>query len=182
MPNSPAWGAGLCEKLIHNRRVDYEGLFSVQEFFKLIKHYFREKQYDWREYRNIEMQHANGKYIEIELEPWKTSSDYFRSIIRIRIFMREVQEVEMETKGHSLLLNRGKIHMTFEAWLQTDKDVPTSGFGTTTVYRFLRIVTDKWMRKSYISHAKAMVVFDCEYLINLVQSYLNTQSIHGTAW
>src|SRR3989338_6822438 len=108
------------ETLIDNYRVIYEGLFSVGDLYSLIDEYFEEKGYDKREKKNIERVSKEGKFIEIELEPWKKITDYAMSSIRVRMQMHDVKEVEVEKDGVKIKLNQGKVNIVISAYMTTD--------------------------------------------------------------
>ena len=61
--------------VVDRMKIEYEGLFSARELYKLIDNWFFEKGYDKREKKSSESIKPAGKYIEMELEPWKKVTD-----------------------------------------------------------------------------------------------------------
>ena len=96
------------ETVIDKLRLTYEGLFVATDLYQMIDNWFRQKAYDKRENKNIEKVTPDGKYIEIELEPWKKITDYARIVIKIRLIMNDVKEIEMEKDGLKVRMNQGK--------------------------------------------------------------------------
>src|SRR3989338_2725986 len=106
--------------VVNKLRLTYEGLFSVSDFYRFIDEWFEQKSYDKREKKNIETVNEDGKYIEIELEPWKKVSDYAKNVIHVRIIFDHITEVEVEKEGKKVTLNKGKVHIVIDAYLETD--------------------------------------------------------------
>ena len=64
------------ETLIDNYRIQYEGLFSAVDLYTMIDEYFEERGYDKVEKKNIERVSKEGKFIEVEMQPFKRITDY----------------------------------------------------------------------------------------------------------
>ena len=80
------------EIVVDHLRLTYEGLFSVQEFYKMLDTWFRDMGYDKRELKNIERVSPEGKFIEMEFLPWKKITDYAVNEIRLRIILQNIKE------------------------------------------------------------------------------------------
>ena len=84
------------ELIVDHMRIQYEGLFDATELYKLIDRFFRDKGYDKRDLKNVEKVRPQGKFIEIELLPWKKTTDYFKNEIKVRMIMEDLKDVEVE--------------------------------------------------------------------------------------
>lgn len=106
--------------IIDQLRLNYSGLFNLGDMFRTIDAWFYEKGYDRHEKKNEEQILPSGRFVEIELRPWKKTTDYAKNEIRLRIFVKDMKDVEVEKDGVKLRLQQGDIHMIFDAFLETD--------------------------------------------------------------
>jgi hypothetical protein len=158
------------ESLIHKMRLNYEGLLSVKDLYKLIDDWFYEKNYDKKEMKNIERVTPDGKYVEIVLMPWKKVSDYAKNEIQVRIIISDLKDVEVEKDGVKTKLNQGKLQVIFDAYLNTDYE---SRWETKPVYYFVRTIFDKYFYKQWMGGHSATCKGDCLELRDRIKSFLN---------
>ncbi|HLD43549.1 MAG TPA: hypothetical protein VJB08_06225 [Candidatus Nanoarchaeia archaeon] len=158
------------ETVIDKLRLTYEGLFVATDLYQMIDNWFRQKAYDKRENKNIEKVTPDGKYIEIELEPWKKITDYARIVIKIRLIMNDVKEIEMEKDGLKVRMNQGKVHVVMDSYLETDYENRWEG---SPVFYFIRVIFDKFIFKPLTGGWKSEVVHDTNHLYGQIRSFLN---------
>ncbi|TAL56429.1 MAG: hypothetical protein EPN86_02610 [Nanoarchaeota archaeon] len=156
--------------IVDHLRLSYEGLFNVTELYQSIDTFFREKGYDKHEKRNIEMNRPEGKYIEVELMPWKKITDYARHIIRIEMKMFNVKEVDVERNGRKVRMNSGRINIILDGYLQTDWE---NKWETKPMYFFIRTMFDKMLYKSYTNLYEGLLVENVNQLHVMIKSFLN---------
>jgi hypothetical protein len=158
------------EVVVDKLRLTYEGLFSVGELYKMIDEWFRWKGYDKRENKNIEVVKPEGKFIEIELEPWKKVTDYAKNVIKIRIQMNDIKEVEVEKDNTKLKLNQGRVHFVFDGFLETDYEARWEG---KPIFYFIRTVFDKYFYKPFTAGFERGVKEDVMHLHGQIKAFLN---------
>ncbi|MFH1054102.1 MAG: hypothetical protein V1740_06810 [Candidatus Woesearchaeota archaeon] len=158
------------EIIVDRNRLTYEGLFSVIDLYTMIDEFFEDKGYDKREKKNVERVKAEGKYIELELEPWKKLTDYAKSVIKVRILMSDIKEVEVEKEGVKVKLNQGKVQFVFDAYLETDYE---HRWEMKPMFFFIRTLLDKFAFKNYTVSFKNEVKSDLSQLIIMIRSFLN---------
>jgi hypothetical protein len=158
------------EVIIDKLRLDYEGLFSLPELYKMIDEWFEEKNYDKREIKNVERVAQDGKYVEIEIMPWKKVSDYAKNEIRIRMFFSDIRDVEVEKDGVKVKLNQGKIQMVFDAYLTTDYE---NRWEAKPFFFFLRTIFDKYLYEPWQGGFQRGVRKDAMSLHDQIKSFLN---------
>jgi len=158
------------EIVVDKLRLAYEGLFSAKELYNLIDGWFFEKGYDKRENRNTEIVRPEGKYIEIELEPWKKVTDYARNVIKVRIIIEDLKEVVVEKDHHKVKLNHGKLKFVFDAYLDTDYENKWEG---KPVFYFLRTIFDKYIYKPFTIGFETGVKDDLNQLHTQIKAFLN---------
>ncbi len=112
----------------------------------------------------------DGKYIEIELMPWKKITDYARHIIRVEMKLFNVKEVEIERDGRKVRMNTGRVNFVIDAYLQTDWE---SKWETRPLYFFIRTMVDKFIYKSYTNLYEGLLVETTNQLYSLLKSFLN---------
>ena len=88
--------------VIDQLKLNYEGLFNFNEFYRMIEAWFFEKGYDKEERMNEEIHTLTGKVINLELRPWKKTTDYVRNVIKIKIHVSDLKDVEVE-KDNALI-------------------------------------------------------------------------------
>ena len=158
------------ETVINKLRLTYEGLFDAKGLYKLIEEHFEEMNYDKVEKKNIEVVKPEGKYIEIETEPYKAVTDYYKNIIHIRIIMSELKEVEIEKEGIKIVVNQGKLQLVFDGYIQTDY---LNKWESKPQYFFLRTLFNKYFFKPYTKSYYGSVKNDLMSLHSKIKAYLN---------
>jgi hypothetical protein len=158
------------ETIIDKMRLDYEGIFSVAELYKMIDEWFEEKNYDKREIKNVERVSHDSKYIEIEIMPWKKISDYAKYELRLRFFMTDIKDVEVDKDGVKVKLNQGKLQIVFDAYLTTDYEGRWEG---KPWFFFIRTVWDKYVYAPFQSGFQGGVRKDCIELRDRIKALLN---------
>ena len=156
--------------IVDGLNLEYDGLFSARELYMLIDKFFKDHMYDKREVSNMEKVEAHGKFIEIEFQPYRKMSDYVKFIIRIKLSMRDVKEVEIEKDGHKLKVNKGKVRFIFDGFLETDYEGRWEG---KPMYVFVRTVFNKFVYKVYTARFEEMLTQDVDTLYNEIKAFLN---------
>lgn len=160
----------LREIVIDHMRLDYEGLFDARELHHMIDYYFREKGYDKRETKNYEKVTPEGRYIELELTPWKKTTDYIRNIIKVRLIMSSVKDVEIEKDNTKIKLQRGRVQFVIDGFFDYDYD---NRWDYNPVHVFIRTIFDKYFFKTYWDKYKGVLIEDTNMLHNMIKNYFN---------
>ncbi len=157
--------------LVDKHRVQYEGLFVIQDLHKLIDEYFEEKGYDKREFKNAEVVKDNGeRFIEVIFEPWKKITDYAKVGIRLRMILEEVKDIEVEKEGVKVYAHDGKVLITMDVYVDTDYE---DRWGAKSTYQVIRIFFDKYFFKKYTKQYFAEALDDYRMLVYQIKAYLN---------
>ncbi len=158
------------DTVIDKLRLTYEGLFDVKELYNLIDTFFEDRNYDKREIRNIEVVKEDGKYVEIELEPWKKYTDYYRNIIHIRIIMSNIKEVEIEKDKQKIKVNQGKVQFIFDGYIETDYE---NRWESKPLFFFIRTIFNKNIYRPFTMGYHASVRNDVNALYQQIKAFLN---------
>jgi len=156
--------------VVDNMALDYEGLFNAKDYYKLLDGFFAEKNYDKREGLSMEKVEASGKYIELEIEPYRKLTDYAKAVIRVRTKMFNVKEVEVEKDGHKLRLNQGKINILIDGLIQTDYE---NRWTDRPFYVFMRTLYDKFIYKRYMDDYTKYLKDEVGQLHTQLKSFFN---------
>jgi hypothetical protein len=152
-------------------KLNYTGLFSAKELWKLIDGWFKDNGYGDRvEIYHNEMVAKDHKDIEIKYDPYTKVSDYVKleHLIFIKIFGLVKKNVEKD--GHVLKLDHGTIDITFNTFINTDYE---GRWENKPEYFFLRTLIDKFVFKTYTGKYEAMLAQQVDQLKFEIESFLN---------
>lgn len=156
--------------VVDRLKLGYEGLFNAAELYNLIVSYFREKGYEWFEGMNQEEVTPQGKQIKIIMHPFRKASDYYRLLIRIKLHLLDVKEVEVEQDGQTLHVNHGVVRLIIDAYVVSDRKGKWTG---KPFFWFLSIMFDQYLFRSHFSKFETWVQGDVEELHHRIKEYLN---------
>lgn len=158
------------EIVVDKLRLTYEGLFDLRELFKLIEAFFENRNYDKREGKNIEVVKPDGKYLEIEIAPWRSVTDYYKYIIPIRFVGQNIRKVDIEKDGQKISINQGRIQLVFDAIVETDHQ---ARWESKPEFFFLRTIFDKYIYRPYSLGYHGVVKSDLMALHSQIKAFLN---------
>lgn len=156
--------------VIDQRPLSFEGYFRSDELFQIIRRFVKERGYFPLETKNYEEVYPHGRQVNIELKPFKKISDYVKLTLKLRIKFTHLQEEMITIDGHKHKYMKGKVSLVSDALIFSDYQAKWEGAGW--LY-FLRTINDKFIRKDWMSQAKADVGKDLEDLYSEISSYLN---------
>jgi hypothetical protein len=156
--------------IIDNLLLQYEGLFELRELYMMIDKWLRQKGYDKFEKRNHEHVLKDGKYIEVELEPWKKITDYAKIVINMYMHCYNIKDVVVKKDNQDVRMNQGKVKIRFIGYLVTDYESKWEG---KPVFYFLRAVMDKWVYRVSADKFEGAVSEDVKHLYQNVKAFLN---------
>lgn len=156
--------------VIDHMKLSYEGLFDLHELYSLINQWLKDKGFDLREQRNQEHVKPGGKYIEVELLPWKRITDYARHVIRVNIRIRDMKDAVVEQDNIRTNINKGKISVVIDGYLDTDYE---DRWESKPFYFFIRTVFDKFIYRTYSTQYEELLVENVLQLLSTIKSFLN---------
>jgi len=157
--------------IVDHLKFSYDGLFNASELYQLIGGFFFEKNWDYKEKMNQEVITPSGKQVFIELEPWKSSTDYYKLITKIRMIMTDLKDVEVEHEGKTLKLNQGLVRITFDGYVLSDR---WDRWTTQPFTWFLSIIFEKYLFRSHFRKLETWLKSDLDDLLNRIKTFLNT--------
>ena len=156
--------------VVDHLKLKYEGLFNVEELYSVISTFFFEKGWDWNEVLNEELITPEGKQIRILLEPWKSSSEFYKLIARIKLHCNDIKDVEVEHEGKSLKLNQGTVFITFDGYVLSDR---SKKWTEEPFFWFLTIIAQKYFFRNHFKKLEDWIESDIDDLYNKIKNYLN---------
>ena len=157
--------------LVDKHRFKFEGLFIIQDLYKLIDEYVEEKGYDKCELKNAEVVRNDGvRFIELLIEPWKKITDYARSRFKMRMIIEDAREVEIKKNGLKVQAHHGKILFTFDVYVETEYE---KRWSSKSSFAVIRVLFDRFFFKEYTKKYSAEVLDDYNMLVYQIKAYLN---------
>ncbi len=156
--------------VVDHLKFSYEGLFNPAELYNVISSYFYEKGWDWYEKTSQEQVTSTGKQIRLVLEPWKSATDYYKLVIRIKINMTDLKEVEVESNGETLRLHHGMVKIIFDAYVLSDRH---GEWTNSPLLWIMTILSQKYLFRKHYEKMETWVKSDLEDLHQKVKNYLN---------
>lgn len=160
--------------IVDNLKLSYNGLFNATELYQLIDNWLREKGYDKREIRNQEHVTKEGKYVELEMQPWKKITDYANTLIRVEIKIFKLTEVTIQSNGKKIRMNKGRLNIRFDGYLETDYE---HRWEQRPIYFFIRTLFDKFVYASYTHQFENEIAENVNQLYDVVRGFLNLYKI-----
>ena len=160
-----------------DERIEYSGLFSMKEVFRLLDKYFRQKGYDKKIVFDEEYMTPTGKYVHEKITPYKKVDDYIRAMMRIWIYAHDVVEVERTVDGNKVTTNQGKLTMIFDSQMMTDyRDnwvVGDKSGNPRAIYFLVQTIMEKYFYRKRLAHWEGVLRHTLIGAKTEIASYLN---------
>ena len=156
--------------VLENIELKYTGIFDVKEFYKLMDDWFQEKGYDKEVIKHLEEVTDKGKQITMLIAPYRKVSDYLRYVMKIWVYLFDVTEIEVKKDNTKVKLNKGRIMLSFDAFLDTDYE---NRWEQKPLYVFLRSLFDKFIHRQEIEKYEVQLAEEVDTLMTEVKSFLN---------
>jgi hypothetical protein len=119
---------------------------------------------------NQEILTPEGKQIKLILEPYKNITDYFKLVIRMKVNLIDVKDVEVKSDGETIRLNQGLVRFIFDGYVISDRH---NKWESTPFLWFMRVIFDKYIFKQQFNRAERWLLSDLEDLHTRIKSFLN---------
>jgi|SRR3989338_5101239 len=156
--------------VVDHMKVSYEGLFDLHELYTLINQWLKDKGFDSREQRNQEHVRPGGRFIELELLPWKKITDYARHVVRLNIKILGLKDVVVEEDGKRVTLNKGTVNITLDGYLDMDYE---DRWEAKPFYFFIRTLFDKFVYRTYSTQYEELLIENCLQILSTIKAFLN---------
>ena len=152
------------------KKMDFAGIFNIQEVYSLISDFFQTKEYERWERLNEEVVDEEGRQVIVKLFPSKQVSDYMKVVMKVIFQFRDVKDVVIEVDGKKRNMHKGKAKVSIEAYMETDHE---GKMNNSPFYFFVREFFDRFFYRSYVGKAEKKVISDAEQLLLIIKRYFN---------
>ena len=148
----------------------YKGLFDINGLLQTIDKISADRGYAKNEKRRTESVTPTGKEFYMELRPVKKKTDFYVLMIKLRMSINNMRDVEVVKDGKKVILNEGEIRILFDAWTTTDFEFR---WESNPVYYFLRNMFERVVYKVHTDQFLDELVDDTHFFHRNIKAYLN---------
>jgi hypothetical protein len=165
--------------IVNGLTYHYKGIFNMESFLLAYKKSVEVRGYRRHEKRFEELVKENGKDMFLEFRPTKIKTDYIGLMIKIRVEMKDVNDIMIEIDGVPTQFQEGDITLTFDAWVTTRY---AQRWNMNPVFWFIRAVFNKYVYQFPLESGSAgEVAGDCHYVFRQIKAHLNLYKYKVTA-
>jgi hypothetical protein len=150
--------------------LNYEGLFDLKALLKTIDSLAKQRGYAKGEKRREELVRAAGKEFKMELRPSKKKTDYFALMVKLRIHITNMTDVEVVKDDVKTIMNKGNINIIFDAWTTTDYEMR---WEQKPLFYFLRNIFERTIYKFHTDRFAGELIDDTHFIMNNIKAFLN---------
>lgn len=156
---------------VDHLKLSYSGLFDSKEFYEMIDRWFLEKGFDKREMVNQEHFNKDGtRYLEVEMQPWKKTTDYFRHVIKVKIRVLHMHDVQVEHDGKPIKLQQGQLNIAIDGYFESDYE---DRWEAIPLFFLLRTLYDKLFYRDISNEQEEVLVHSITQLHSNMKRFLN---------
>ncbi|MBW2977748.1 hypothetical protein KY331_02800 [Candidatus Woesearchaeota archaeon] len=156
--------------VIDEIELNYSGLFDIHGFLKTIDTITKDRGYVKNEKERKEKITQTGKEIFYELRPVKRKTAFFVLMIKLRIAINNMKDVEVRRDQKKVMLHEGDIKILFDAWTTTDYEFR---WEQKPIYYFLRNLIERVFYKVHTDRFLDELVDDAHFFHRNIKAYLN---------
>ena len=150
-------------------RFTYSGMLDVQDLFKEVDEW-AEHNGDERETKK-KLQHVeeNGKKLDYIYELWKELERDARSVVRLRILIKDLVDFTLERESHIRNMQKGHLLVIIDGFVETDL---SHRWSNKPWYVFLRTIVDKIFWRYWIARYDGYVTTASFDLFNRLHRFI----------
>jgi len=158
------------ELVIDGLELNYTGLFKLSTLLRTIDELLAEKGYSKNEKHREERVRPSGKSFVMELRPTRTMSAYESVMVKMRITISDINEVEVIIDNKKRNVEQGTIHIIFDGWTSTDYEWRWEQKAWVWL---LRGFFEKFFFKVKTRKFHSLLVEDTHHFYNNIKAHLN---------
>jgi hypothetical protein len=156
--------------LVDELRLQYKGIFEVDELFRSFDTVLHERGYIKQEKKADHFNRKEGREIYQEIRPVKEFENDFLATMKVRIKMHNVKDKVVEVDGIKKKFVEGEINMIFDGWTTTFYEF---AWETKPVFVFLRMFVDKYIYRVNFGKYEGEIISDVHYVYDRIKAHLN---------
>lgn len=156
----------------------YNGPLSVEDFYKEVDKWAREKGLEKEIKRKSEEVKSKGKRIEYAVELWKSPAREVKHMIKLRALFDNVREVSQKRRGRYVKFNEANIFVNIDGWVETI--LRSRWTQVNPLYVFFRTLYDKYIwgiGQTITERYEGPVQADCYELHKRLKSFFELYKI-----
>ena len=156
--------------VVHGLELKYKGVFDLNKLLSKIDSLIAEKGYKRVEKKRREYVMEKGKEFSIELRPVKKKTDYHDLMIKIRINIVNLQDVEIVVDDIKKKMHQGEVDIIFDGFTYTDYK---GRWEQTPWYWFVRSMLERIFFQVHTGKYVGELIEDVHYFYNEVRAHLH---------
>ena len=161
------------KQVLYDLRITYNGPIILEDFFRDIDNWIREKGFEKEHKKKMEHVTKNGKRIEWVIEAHHKIDDLHNGIVILRALFDNIQETVIKRDGKKLRINNGDVFIDINGFIQSH--VHGSFFQVKPIYYFTRALIDKFVYRFWSEKLDGAVAADCHDLFKRIKTFFNLQ-------
>jgi hypothetical protein len=157
---------------VSKTRAEYTGIFSVDDYYKLLYDLLRGLGYDVEENKYSHKTSPTGDSMAIEWTAIKKVDDYSAFKIWAKTEVKNLEKVQVQIGGRPFAKNKGSCSMELKCFIVTDYE---NRWEVNPMLKFLKGFYDVYFYKSTFDTWKTKVVLDMHTVENEIKSFFNMQ-------
>jgi hypothetical protein len=160
--------------VFEDRSFTYEGLFRLDEIYKIIEAFLAARDYDKYDQKHIVIEGTQGKIFEIETHFEKEYSDQHSFWFEIDINCSGIKEVTQVLNGEEVTMHSGRFEFNYRGFIKENTSMWHSGdrFGFKVIMNYLGMF---FVFRQHLQKFKKDALGDVDVLQELVWDYFNAR-------
>lgn len=158
------------ENVVGAQVYGYTGIFSAKDLYRMIVNYIEQLGYIYSETKNIENVKSDGKFIFIEMQPFKVATDYAKYVQHVKISIENLKNVKVTIDGVDKQMNEGTVTITVDSFLITDYE---TAWDLQPIYYLIRLIANRYLIQPVTHRWKREIERDSMHLIDNIKAFLN---------
>lgn len=155
--------------LIIKEKVSNSGIFDFSGFYKYAHDWLEDENYGVIEDKYSEKVAGNARNLYIEWTAVKSFSDYFKIEIKIKFYIDNLTDVEVEIDGQKKKANKGVVTVELKGTVIKD---PSSKWDTAPYLQFMRNLYNKYVIPARVESMDEKTMADVKTLKDELKAFL----------
>ena len=161
------------KQVLYDLRTTYNGPFVVEDFYREVEGWIREKGFEKEPKKKMEHVTKGGKKIEWVIEAHHKLDDLHHGVVILRALLDNIKEVVVKRDGKKIKVNNGDVLINIDGFIQSH--IHGSFFQIKPVYYFIRTLIDKFIYQFWSFKWDGVVSGDCHDLFKRLRAFFEVQ-------
>ena len=161
------------KQVLYDLRTSCSGPFIVEDFYKEVDNWIKEKGFEKEPKKKMEHVTKNGKKIEWVIEAHCHLDDLHHGVVILRALLDNVKEIVIKKDGKKIRINNGDVFVNIDGFVQSE--IHGSFYQAKPMYYFVRALIDKFIYKFWSDKYDSRVNADGRDLYKRITSFFSVQ-------